>query len=321
MAVLYTFLVVMAVGLVSSKPTTDIVTEILRVIDGKEDLGAVADYLNRSRAEIVKELPLVDSDGKQLSYTFFAPKWIAFIRQIPADAPNPLILDDNFRHTVLLRHFARQQVSSNDLTKLDKLIMADSKEATLTRSDGTLMINDAEIGEDSFSLANNLGTVYIVERVFMSGDEVSEVLSKNPRPGLGLFQLPPDHPSVIAQSATKDEPAGIRETPLGEPLPLLGGFNKAELNEADVKEMAEFATTTISKSINASPPLSLVNIVKAEKQVVAGINYKLQLELKDEKENAAIVCDVVVFDQSFTSTRQVSSSHCSPTLTLKVVKN
>ncbi len=61
MAVLYTFLVVMAAGLVSSKPTTDIVTEILRVIDGKEDLGAVADYLNRSRAEIVKELPLVDS--------------------------------------------------------------------------------------------------------------------------------------------------------------------------------------------------------------------------------------------------------------------
>ncbi len=41
----------------------------------------------------------------------------------------------------------------------------------------------------------------------MSGDEVSKVLRKNSRPGLGLFELPPDHPSVIAaQSTTKDKP-------------------------------------------------------------------------------------------------------------------
>jgi hypothetical protein len=61
---------------------------------------------------------------------------MAFLRQMPQDAPDPLIIDDALRNNVLIRHFARQRVSADDLSKLDKLVMADSKEAALTRTPG-----------------------------------------------------------------------------------------------------------------------------------------------------------------------------------------
>ncbi len=98
-------------------------------------------------------------------------------------------------------------------------------------------------------------------------------------------------------------------------VPIAGNLKPANVEDADVKEMAEFATTALSKSIKAARPLTLINIVKAGKQIVAGINYKLQLELKDEqRKNDVFVCDVVVFE-SFTSTRQLISSDCKPFLT------
>jgi len=63
---------------------------------------------------------------------------MAFLRQMPQDAVDPLVVDDALRNKVLIRHFARQRVSSDDLSKLDKLVMADAKEAVLTRTVGKI---------------------------------------------------------------------------------------------------------------------------------------------------------------------------------------
>lgn len=45
---------------------TDIVTEILRVIDGQENLFRVAEYLNASRADLIQDLPIVDTGMNQI---------------------------------------------------------------------------------------------------------------------------------------------------------------------------------------------------------------------------------------------------------------
>lgn len=44
-----------------------------------------------------------------------------------------MLVDANFRLKVLIRHFVRQHVSTEDLTKLSKLVMADSTEVAITR--------------------------------------------------------------------------------------------------------------------------------------------------------------------------------------------
>lgn len=44
---------------------------------------------------------------------------------------------------------------------------------------GVQKINDAEILKDVIQLPNGAGTIYVIDRVFMNGDEVSQVLTKN----------------------------------------------------------------------------------------------------------------------------------------------
>ncbi|KAK4023075.1 hypothetical protein OUZ56_008509 [Daphnia magna] len=185
-------LVAVLLTVASSQATTetgsDIVTEILKALKGHDELWRVADYLNSSRTALVNELPL-ESSGRKLSYTFFAPTATAFFGQMPQDTVDPLNVDDNLRTKVLIRHFARQRVSASDLDKLDKLVMADLNEAILTRTPGTQfnVINKAEIQPGAIQLPNNIGTIYTVDRVFMTGEEVSQAISahfeRNPNTG------------------------------------------------------------------------------------------------------------------------------------------
>ena len=59
--------------------------------------------------------------------------------------------------------------------------------------------------------------------------------------------------------------------------------------------------------------VKLHKIVKAERQVVAGTNYKLTIELASiDKTDEHQLCEVVVFDQSWTNTRKLSQSKCGP---------
>ena len=96
--------------------------------------------------------------------------------------------------------------------------------------------------------------------------------------------------------------------------PLVGGFASTDVNEKDVKEMAAFATTAVSSNTNTGP-LELVRIVSAEKQVVAGLNYKLKLEFsRVNSAGGSILCEVTIFDQPWTNTRKLTESKCAPVL-------
>lgn len=67
-------------ALVSSKPTTpetDIVAEILKAIDGRDEMWRVTSYLKESRDDLVKELPLV-SPGKYLFEIHFGSSYLYF---------------------------------------------------------------------------------------------------------------------------------------------------------------------------------------------------------------------------------------------------
>lgn len=89
----------------------------------------------------------------------------------------------------------------------------------------------------------------------------------------------------------------------------VGGYSPVDVNDAEVKEIASFASSAISANTN-SGPVTLTKVVKAESQVVAGINFKLTLELNGAE--GAILCEVIVFDQSWTQTRKLSESKCFP---------
>lgn len=58
--------------------------------------------------------------------------------------------------------------------------------------------------------------------------------------------------------------------------PLTGGFSEVKPDE-ECKVAANFAVGEISKKLNE--PLSLRGIVTAERQVVAGLNFRLELDL------------------------------------------
>lgn len=58
--------------------------------------------------------------------------------------------------------------------------------------------------------------------------------------------------------------------------PLPGGFAKVKLN-SETRTVAEFAVGEISKE--KKEPLELKGIVSAERQVVAGLSYRLELDL------------------------------------------
>lgn len=93
-----------------------------------------------------------------------------------------------------------------------------------------------------------------------------------------------------------------------------GGYVPKDVNDADVKEMAAFAANVISAS-NLGP-VQLIQIVRAASQVVAGANYKMTLLLASKQGGAygygrrRYRCEVIVFDQPWTNTRELTQSQC-----------
>ena len=63
MSFLCVFSMAVLLAMASSKPTieTDIVTEILKTIDGRDEMWRVVSYLKESRDDLVKDLPLVST--------------------------------------------------------------------------------------------------------------------------------------------------------------------------------------------------------------------------------------------------------------------
>jgi hypothetical protein len=180
--------------------------------------------------------------------------------------------------------------------------------------DGKTLIDNAGIQPGAISLSPNFGAIYLVDQVFMSGEEVNNVISvhfqNNPNTGLCLgLPCPSSIPSIESVTTFAPEPAPSPS------IPILGGFSSVSSNDADVLEIAQFATNALSNSKTSAHPLVLVNVVKAEKQIVAGVNYRFQLKLSQQlesEENHFIECQVIVFDQIWTATRQITSFKCTP---------
>ncbi len=133
----------------------------------------------------------------------------------------------------------------------------------------------------------------------MSGDEVGEILRKHPSPGFGFLGLLP----IEIQPAVNENIPGR----------ITGGFSSIDVNDAYIKEIADFATTAISAN-NNSGPVRLNRIIKAESQIVAGKNFKLTLQLNSAIDEAdSLLCDVVIFEQSWSTgaqARQLKQSNC-----------
>ena len=59
---------------------------------------------------------------------------------------------------------------------------------------------------------------------------------------------------------------------------LAGGYSQAEI-DPEVQKVAKFAVKAQAKA--TGKPLQLVKILKAERQVVAGLNYRIEIEVAD----------------------------------------
>jgi hypothetical protein len=73
---------------------------------------------------------------------------------------------------------------------------------------------------------------------------------------------------------------------LGQGRPIVGGYKVVATDDPDVQAAAEFAISEQKKK-QGDDPLSLVSIEHAERQVVAGTNFRLCLKVKAADEDDA----------------------------------
>jgi len=78
--------------------------------------------------------------------------------------------------------------------------------------------------------------------------------------------------ALVASVFASDQP-----TKTAQPA-LAGGYSPAEI-DSEVCKVADFSVKTQAKATGR--PLRLVKILKAERQVVAGLNYRLEIEVAD----------------------------------------
>ncbi|XP_060073234.1 cathepsin F-like [Ylistrum balloti] len=92
-----------------------------------------------------------------------------------------------------------------------------------------------------------------------------------------------------------------------------GGYAEADIKDPTLTEMANFFVdqyNTMYQSGANAAQYHDVTLMSASQQVVAGMNYDLKLRMS----NGVVtqICDVVIFDQSWTHTRRVTSQRCKP---------
>jgi hypothetical protein len=89
---------------------------------------------------------------------------------------------------------------------------------------------------------------------------------------------------------------------------MAGGYTKQNHNEndQDTNEVIEFAVQELNKRSNAMYPLQLVKVKSVETQVVAGINYRMILEVGGGPENNSHDVEVVVY-KHFSGTKELTS--------------
>ncbi|URE23586.1 Phloem filament protein PP1 [Musa troglodytarum] len=84
----------------------------------------------------------------------------------------------------------------------------------------------------------------------------------------------------------------------------VGGWTPVDVDNPHVHDIAVFAVSEHNKE--AKEHLTLVNVVKAQSQVVAGVNYKLLLVAKNEK-GASGGYEAVVWEKEWETFRKLTS--------------
>ncbi|MFM2318264.1 MAG: hypothetical protein RLZZ215_885 [Pseudomonadota bacterium] len=70
-------------------------------------------------------------------------------------------------------------------------------------------------------------------------------------------------------------------TPAPTPPQMVGGYSTVDVNDAEVQNAAQFAAQSLGGLLG--------KVTQAEQQVVAGMNYKLSLELQDGSKHKVVV--------------------------------
>ncbi|XP_009386947.2 cysteine proteinase inhibitor 1 [Musa acuminata AAA Group] len=83
-----------------------------------------------------------------------------------------------------------------------------------------------------------------------------------------------------------------------------GGWTPVDVNNPHVHDIAVFAVSEHNKE--AKEPLTLENVVQAQSQVVAGVNYKLLLVAKNEK-GASAGYEAMVWEKEWENFRKLTS--------------
>lgn len=210
--------------------------------------------------------------------------------------------------------------SQNSILKLNKIILAEAEDVAGKNFKLVLRLENLDEEEVSFSKSFINCEVVVFDQSWTStrilresdcsdtksipiaSDSTSEIEpvfdGTNPFTS-GLF--PPNNLAADASPAKRQIPTTQR--------PIGGGFSPIDVDN-DVKEIAIFAGTAIASKRN-SGPARVTKIAKAESQIVAGTNYKLTLELNQPLATEKfLICDALIFDQSWTKTRILSEHRC-----------
>lgn len=85
------------------------------------------------------------------------------------------------------------------------------------------------------------------------------------------------------------------------PQPMIaGGYSNAPTTDAEVQAAAQFAAKTLGSE--------LVNVLKVERQVVAGMNYRMHLALKNGAEYEVVVYRDLQQQMSLSSSKVIKAA-------------
>src|ERR1043165_5102587 len=87
---------------------------------------------------------------------------------------------------------------------------------------------------------------------------------------------------------------GLVKMAAAQPEPVAGGYSNAKTSDRSVRRAASVAVSTHAK--RAHHAVTLVKILKAEKQVVAGMNYRMCLSVRRGRRGHVHTASVVVYE-------------------------
>ncbi|VVC40349.1 Hypothetical protein CINCED_3A011948 [Cinara cedri] len=116
-----------------------------------------------------------------------------------------------------------------------------------------------------------------------------------------------------------------------QPSPL-GGYQPIDVDNENIKKLAQFSLDSITQQTMSKRSLGLIRVVSAKSQVVAGINYKIDLivcEKDSTKKNKDIVmdhkncrsCDITIWEQSWLNNKNVTKVACTKPSELESFSN